>query len=69
MLSEIFWSFFMTSIIGCMLSITRMCYKSKCSTCEFCGIKIIRDVALEEKEQEFIINHNAINNNESKENI
>ena len=44
MLTEIFWSFFMTSIIACLLGIIRMLYKSKCSLVECCWCKIIRDV-------------------------
>lgn len=63
MLTEIFWSFFMTSIIGCLLGIIRMLYKSKCSLVECCWCKIIRDVETEEKETEFIYNHTQNKNN------
>ena len=53
----VFWSFFITSMIGFILKCLSMAYKSKCKEVSFCCIKIIRDVDLEEKEQEFIINH------------
>ena len=49
MFSEIFWTFFITSIIGCLLATCRMLYKSKCSEVSFCCIKVIRDTANEEK--------------------
>lgn len=47
MLSEVFWSFFLTSSIGCIMGILRMAYKSKCKSCSFCGFKIERDIVLE----------------------
>ncbi len=65
MLSEIFWSLFLTSSIGCILAVSRMCYKSKCEKIELCGMKIDRNVVLEEKEAEFMQTHPT----ESKENI
>ena len=52
MLTEVFWSFFITSILGCGVAIARMCYKSKCETIECCGLIIKRNVQLEEKEEE-----------------
>ena len=56
----VFWSFFITSIIGCLLKIFSMAYKSKCKEVSFCCIKVIRDVELEEKETEFIATHTNI---------
>lgn len=47
--SEVFWSFFITSVIGCILTTCRMLYKSKCSEINMCCIKIIRDINNEEK--------------------
>ena len=47
-LSEVFWTFLITSIIGMVLGLTRMCYKSKCKEVSFCCIKIVRDVEGEE---------------------
>lgn len=49
MLSEIFWSFFLTSAIGCLLKLTSYLYKSKCSAFSCCGFNIIRNVKGEEK--------------------
>lgn len=49
MLSEVFWSFFLTSTIGCIMGILRMIYKSKCKRCSWCGITIERDTDAEEK--------------------
>ena len=51
-LSEVFWTFLITSIIGMVLGLTRMCYKSKCKEVSFCCMKIVRDVDIEEKENE-----------------
>lgn len=49
MLTEGFLIFFVTSIITCSLAVTRMLYKSKCRSIDCCGIKIVRDVAVEEQ--------------------
>ena len=57
MLSEVFWVAFITTISGMIIKLAYMAYKSKCSECSFCCIKVIRNVDLEEKETEFIINH------------
>jgi hypothetical protein len=65
MLSEIFWSFFITSIIACLLTASRLLYKSKCENIECCGLIIKRNVSLEEKIDEIEINDRV----ESKENI
>jgi len=56
----VFWSFFITSMIGFILKCASMAYKSKCKEVSFCCIKIIRDVELEEKENEFEITHKPI---------
>jgi hypothetical protein len=55
--NAVFWSFFITSVIGCLLKISSMAYKSKCKEVDICCIKIIRDTDLEEKENEFEITH------------
>ena len=49
MLSEVFWSFFLTSIIGLLLKGASIIYKSKCKTVECCCIKIDRDIEAEVK--------------------
>ena len=53
----VFWTFFITSIIGLTLKIVSACYKSKCKSVDLCGLKIIRDVEVEEKFDEFIKIH------------
>lgn len=47
MLSEVFWSFFITSIIGCLVGSFRLCYKSKCRNVKLCCqlVEIERDTA------------------------
>ncbi len=48
-MSEVFWTFFITSMIGLILKGGSMLYKSKCKTVECCCIKIDRDVEAEVK--------------------
>lgn len=69
MLSEIFYTFLITSSIGLVIALAKMCYKSKCKEVNFCCIKISRDTDLEEREQEFIINHSnqRVNKTESND--
>jgi hypothetical protein len=70
MLSEVFWTFFITSLAGFLLKCASMAYKSKCKEVDICCIKIIRDVELEERENEFEITHRPIPpNSESREQI
>ena len=47
-LSEVFWSFLISSCVGLLLAVCRLMYKSKCKEVNFCCIKIVRDVAGEE---------------------
>jgi len=49
MLSEVFWSFLVTTSVAGLISIIAMLYKSKCQHFECCGLKIDRDVAGEER--------------------
>ena len=53
----VFWTFFISSVLGCLLKLSSMAYKSKCKEVDFCCLKIVRDVELEEKENEFVLNH------------
>ncbi len=48
-MSEVFWSGTITSLIGFTLAMGAQCYKSKCSQVEFCCIKITRDTTAEEE--------------------
>ena len=64
-LSEVFWTFLITSIIGLVLGIVRICYKSKCKEVSFCCLKVIRDVETEEKEMEMMVRQPTPPNNNS----
>ena len=55
MLSEVFWSLVITSVVGLVLALARMCYKSKCKSIECLCIKIKRNVEIEEEEHKFDI--------------
>jgi len=67
MLSEVFWVAFVTTACGMIIKLASMAYKSKCSECSFCCIRIIRNVDLEEKELEFETKHKPLDTiNESK---
>ena len=46
--SEVFWTGLYTASGGLLLALINQCYKSKCKEVNFCCIKIIRDVAIEE---------------------
>jgi hypothetical protein len=54
MLSEVFWTFLITSVIGLIMGIARMLYKSKCRQFSCCGLNVVRDVEGEEKLDEMI---------------
>ena len=54
-LSEIFWTFLISSTVGVILAIARMCYKSKCYEIDIGCLKIRRDVEIEEKEDERVL--------------
>jgi hypothetical protein len=66
MLSEVFYTFAITSAIGFFLKLASLAYKSKCKECSVCCIKVIRDTEAEEKEEELRI-INGINS-EKKDN-
>jgi hypothetical protein len=68
MLSEVFWSFFITSIVGFLVVVGRMMYKSKCREFSFCCFKIIRDVNLEAEIDEEMIG-NGINPADSSKDL
>jgi len=49
-LSEVFYTFLITSIIGLLIAVGKMCYKSKCSTIDLCCLRITRNIEAEVKE-------------------
>lgn len=68
MLSEVFYSFFITSVIGFLVVIGRMLYKSKCNEFSFCGLKILRNVQLEAEIDEEMI-ENGVNPSDSSKDL
>ena len=52
----VFWTAFVTLITGCLLSIVRTMYKSKCKEVECCCVKIKRDIEQEQKIDEMEMN-------------
>ena len=68
-MSETFWMFLTTSIIGLILKIISSCYKSKCKSFECLGISIVRDVIIEEKYDEVELNKIALNKSQSSERL
>ena len=64
-MTETFWMFVITSTIGFIIAVSKMCYKSKCKEVDFCCIKVIRDTSLEERELEFETIHNVKDNDDS----
>lgn len=67
MLSEVFWTFLISSVCGVILVGVRLCYKSKCKEVDLCCLKIVRDVEGEEKID--ANNPQRINANNSSEKI
>lgn len=61
-LTEVFWVSFITIVSGMVIKLASMCYKSKCKQVDFCCIKIIRDTAAEEKEEEYRVSHSQLQN-------
>jgi hypothetical protein len=59
----VFWSFFITSVIGCILKFGSMAYKTKCKEIICCGLKITRDIEAEKKIDEEIIKIKEIQDN------
>jgi hypothetical protein len=49
-MSEVFYTFLITSCIGFILALSKVCYKSKCSTIDLCCIKITRNIEAEVQE-------------------
>jgi len=49
-MSEVFWTFFITSIIGLLLALGKLCYKSKCQEINVCCFKVVRNIEAEVKE-------------------
>lgn len=46
-MSEVFYSFLITSIVGFVIALVKLCYKSKCKEVSCCCFKIVRDIESE----------------------
>lgn len=64
---QIFWSFFITTMCGFLLTLGRQMYKSKCREIKCLCLKITRDIESEEKYDEYAL-HNIPNHNEDNNN-
>lgn len=62
-LSEVFWTFLISSCVGVVLALGRMAYKSKCKEVNLCCLKIIRDTELESNDIEINTPNNILRNN------
>lgn len=54
-ISEVFYSLVLSSSIAFVLALSRLCYKSKCSSIEMPCLKIIRNTTAEEQTDEMEI--------------
>lgn len=61
-LSEVFWTFLITSCIGLIIGLARMAYKSKCKEVSCCCIKIVRDIEAETREAEMRLQQPVVDN-------
>jgi hypothetical protein len=60
MLSEIFWTFFITTGTAFIIGMTKLIYNSKCKEVKCCCLHIIRDTEAEEQIDELRINREPI---------
>jgi len=67
--SEVFYTFLITSCIGLILAIGKICYKSKCSQIDICCIKITRNIDLEVKNDLELGDSQKVNEESKKETI
>ena len=65
--NAVFFSFLITSVIGCLLKFSAVIYKSKCKEFQCCCLKVIRDVETEEKLDE--VEANRISKSDTKDNL
>lgn len=61
--------FIITSGIGFLLAVLKVCYKSKCRELNFCCIRIIRDVETEEKIDEIVMQRQGSSRDDRENNI
>ena len=64
-MSEVFWGLVLTTMVGFLLALGKLCYKSKCSQIDICCIKITRNIDAEVKE-DIEMGDSTKNNEETK---
>jgi hypothetical protein len=64
-MSEVFWAAFVSAMVGFLLALGKLCYKSKCSQIDICCIKITRNIDAEVKE-DIEMGDSTKNNEETK---
>jgi hypothetical protein len=64
-MSEVFWAAFVSAMVGFILALGKLCYKSKCSQIDICCIKITRNIDAEVKE-DIEMGESSKNNEETK---
>ena len=62
--NAVFWSFFITATTGFIIVLVKICAKSKCKSCDFCGIHIERDIEAEIEEEKIELSNPHTNNND-----
>jgi hypothetical protein len=65
----IFYTFLVSTLSGFVIALFKMAYKSKCKEINCGCIKIVRDTAVEEKENEFNRTHPLLTGSEKECNI
>ena len=57
-LSEAFWSLLVATTAALIFGLVKACLKSKCDEVSCCCFKIHRNIAAEEEEHKFDVEHN-----------
>ncbi len=58
-MSEVFLTFVITTTSGLFLAMLGVCYKSRCTRIQFCGVSIDRNAVLEERLDELALTQPA----------
>ena len=61
-MSEVFLTFVITTASGLFLAMLGVCYKSRCTRINFCGVSIERDAVLEERLDELALRQQPAGN-------
>jgi hypothetical protein len=66
MLTETFYVCLITTVSGLLLKLASLAYKSKCRQCSCLGVKIIRDVVIENDYDEEELKRTELNKTNSE---